>query len=339
MLQARNYTATTGRQIDLVVLHDMEATEGLRTAENIASWFAGENAPRASAHWCHDSDSSVRCVEDKDVAWHAPGANHNGIGHEMAGYARQTRDEWLDPYGEAMIERVAAQVRIDCTRYGIPIRFVGPDGLLRGERGITIHRYVSEAFRRSTHWDTGYHFPEDYFLDLVRGAPATATPAGNVAGADGLTRRGDRGEDVRAWQTILAGAGLIGRGDIDGIFGPQTESATVVFQGKLGVTADGIVGPATRAATARLLAWLAATRPVPAAPPCPGTVRQGDRGPVVRTWQHELNARVYGAGPHRLAVDGVFGPATENIVRDFQGKRRLVVDGIAGPATWRALVG
>src|SRR5688572_13889549 len=99
MPQARHYTPTSGRQIDLVVLHDMEAPEKPATAENIASWFAGPNAPRASAHWCFDSNSAVRCVADKDVAWHAPGANHNGLGYEMAGYARQTGAEWLDPYG------------------------------------------------------------------------------------------------------------------------------------------------------------------------------------------------------------------------------------------------
>jgi len=336
MLQARHYTPTTGRQIDLVVLHDMEAPEKPTTAENIASWFAGANAPKASAHWCHDNDSSVRCVADKDVAWHAPGANHNGIGHELGGYARQSRAEWLDPYGLAMLPRVAAQVRIDCDTYGIPKQFVGVEGLLRGERGITIHRYVSEAFRRSSHWDTGYHFPEDHFLDLVSGsAGAPPSPGGGVAVGSGLLRRGDRGEDVRQWQTILVGAGH--RIATDGVFGPATERATVAFQRVLGVGADGVVGPQTRAATARLLAWLAAAKPRPSAPPFPGTARQGDRGAAVRAWQAQLNASVYGGGPHALAVDGVFGPATTNIVRDFQAKHGLVVDGVAGPATWQAL--
>lgn len=333
MIQARHYTPTSGRQIDLVVLHDMEAPEKPTTAENVARWFAGENAPRASAHWCHDNDSSVRCVEDRDVAWHAPGANHNGLGHELAGYARQSRAEWLDGFSSAMLERqVAPQVRRDCDRYGIPRRFVGPADLVRGVRGITIHRYVSEAFHRSTHWDTGYHFPEGEFLEMVGGA--TGGPAGgNVALPGEILRNGSRGDGVRDWQRLLAGAGLIPAGDVDGVFGPQTERATVEFQRRLGVTADGVVGPATRAATARLLAWLAASRPIPATPPFPGTVRQGDHGAAVKAWQHGLNAR----GGYGLAVDGSFGPATHHVVVHFQRRRGLTVDGIAGPATWRAL--
>ena len=77
----------------------------------------------------------------------------------------------------------------------------------------------------------------------------------------------------------------------------------------------------------------------PGLPAYPGVVRMGDRGQAVRVWQRELNARGgYGAGPHRLVVDGIFGPATHHVVCDFQRKRGLVVDGIAGPATWHALI-
>lgn len=330
MIQARNYTPTVGRQIDLVVLHDMEAPEKPTTAEAVAAWFAGDDAPRASAHWCHDADSSLRCVLDRDVAWHAPGANHNSIGHEMAGYARQTRAEWLDTYSARMLARVAAQVHLDCARYGIPQRFVGPGGLRRGERGITIHRYVSEAFNRSTHWDTGYHFPEDHFLDLLAQVPAKTTTPRPIAGGRVVLRRGSTGPDVTGWQRILAGAGH--RLVVDGIFGPDTEAATRAFQRQLGVEVDGIVGPATHQATARLLAWLAAARPIPAVPPFAGTVRRGSTGPTVRAVQARLRARGW-----PIANDGIYGPATTNLVRRFQSQQHLTVDGIVGPVTWRAL--
>jgi peptidoglycan hydrolase-like protein with peptidoglycan-binding domain len=38
-----------------------------------------------------------------------------------------------------------------------------------------------------------------------------------------------------------------------------------------------------------------------------------------------------------LAVDGMFGPATEANVRRYQRNYGLVEDGIVGPLTWESL--
>ena len=55
---------------------------------------------------------------------------------------------------------------------------------------------------------------------------------------------------------------------------------------------------------------------------------------TVRSLQYLLNAR--GAS---LAVDGVFGPATDAATRAFQRVNHLPVDGVVGDATWsRAIV-
>ena len=62
-------------------------------------------------------------------------------------------------------------------------------------------------------------------------------------------------------------------------------------------------------------------------------VRRGDTEHPVRTLQHLL--RAHGKS---VAVDGIFGPATESAVRAFQGSRGLAVDGIVGPHTWSALI-
>lgn len=168
------------------------------------------------------------------------------------------------------------------------------------------------------------------------GAPgALRPPAPPVLAGTAPLRLGSTGAQVRQWQTILAGAGMLPASGVDGLFGAATRVATAKFQIQIGVTpADGIVGPATKAATARVLAWLAAASgnaPQPAG--YPGQVQQGDHGWAVQVWQRELNK--HGA---RLTVDGAFGDATKAAVKRLQQARRLEADGIAGPATWRAML-
>ena len=62
-------------------------------------------------------------------------------------------------------------------------------------------------------------------------------------------------------------------------------------------------------------------------------VQRGAEGHPVRTLQYLLRAR-----GHTVAVDGIFGPATDSAVRAFQQEKHLAVDGIVGPNTWSALI-
>lgn len=264
---AANYTKTNGRKIDLIVVHDMEAPERLDTAEAVARYFARPST-RASAHWNFDADSKVRSVRDKDVAWHAPGASHNGLGYEHAGYARQSAAEWRDPYSDAMLRISAEQAAIDCAKYDIPIKYVTIEGLKRGERGITTHNNVSKAFRRSTHWDPGPNFPMGYYLDLIKKEGQVAPPPPDV-----LLREGSHGPAVAFLQAMLnilwrfrinskgkAGGGQLAIDPKRPFFGPKTKEAVREFQrfadamsrmaGGSGVTIDGVVGPQTAAAIA-----------------------------------------------------------------------------------------
>lgn len=69
-------------------------------------------------------------------------------------------------------------------------------------------------------------------------------------------------------------------------------------------------------------------------------VREGDRDPtqgrsLIRRVQAVLkDVGGYGA----LAVDGDFGPHTNDAVRGYQGTHGLAVDGIVGPHTWARLL-
>lgn len=68
-----------------------------------------------------------------------------------------------------------------------------------------------------------------------------------------------------------------------------------------------------------------------AVPDSPRLLRRGSRGPEVAELQRILNA--WYPRTVNLAVDGVFGPATEAAVRMLQHRAGLVVDGIVGPRT------
>jgi N-acetyl-anhydromuramyl-L-alanine amidase AmpD len=169
-IQARNYTRVTSpaRNIDLVVIHTAEYPELPESAEWVANYFAKPGAPKASAHYMVDASEVIQGVWDKDVAWAAPGANHNGIQIEHAGYAKQTKKDWSDDYSKRMLARSAKLTARLCRKHNIPVRWVSPSQLRAGRRGLTSHANVSAAFKRSSHWDPGPNFPVTVYLRLVK---------------------------------------------------------------------------------------------------------------------------------------------------------------------------
>ena len=64
-------------------------------------------------------------------------------------------------------------------------------------------------------------------------------------------------------------------------------------------------------------------------------MQQGSNGDAVRAVQSQIHGRGAGA---QTAIDGSFGPATNDAVRAFQALLGLTVDGIVGQQTWNHLV-
>lgn len=170
IIRARNYTNTsrTSQAMRLVVIHTMESPEGKTTAEDVAHWAAGSSAPQASWHYAVDNDSIVGCVHEEDVAWAAPGANHDGIQIEMAGRAGQTARQWHDAYSKAELVRAARLVADICKRRGIPPRHLSNTELQSGKRGVVGHVQASQVYRQSDHTDPGAAFPWKGFMADVR---------------------------------------------------------------------------------------------------------------------------------------------------------------------------
>lgn len=87
---------------------------------------------------------------------------------------------------------------------------------------------------QSTHWDEWGELRDvDYSMMPEEEIPMTKP----------TLRRGDRGDEVRELQDLLAKCGYIL--DVDGAFGSKTETAVKAFQKSAGLTVDGIVGPKT----------------------------------------------------------------------------------------------
>ena len=76
-------------------------------------------------------------------------------------------------------------------------------------------------------------------------------------------------------------------------------------------------------------------------PVYPGRVLQtGSSGSEVARMQTYLNALQKAGYPtlKTLTVDGQYGAATANTVKQFQALKGLSIDGKIGPATWNAIV-
>lgn len=169
-IQARNFTHAQRTRVDLVVLHSMESAEKPGTARRVAEWFAGEKAPRASAHYTVDADEVWQCVRDEDIAWGAPGANHNGIQIEHAGLASQNTTQWADDFSCAMLGRSVELCAAICRRWNIPAVMLGASQLIERQRGITTHAAVTRAWPHlgHGHTDPGPHFPMEHYVARVK---------------------------------------------------------------------------------------------------------------------------------------------------------------------------
>lgn len=140
-------------------------------------------------------------------------------------------------------------------------------------------------------------------------------------------RQGDRGPAVEDVQKRLLSLGYdIGHTGVDGVFLGATLSAVRSFQRARALAEDGIVGPET---------WAALVD---------ATFTLGDRllylrlpyfhGRDVRILQGALNALGFACG----GPDAIFGPFTEQAVREFQRNTGQPADGIVGTETVRTVV-
>jgi peptidoglycan hydrolase-like protein with peptidoglycan-binding domain len=167
-------------------------------------------------------------------------------------------------------------------------------------------------------------------------AALTAGPAASIAAGGGQAVAATGGPATTTEHAISISSESQGRQvelvqhalglAVDGVYGPETESAVRSFQSAHGLTVDGIVGPETSAAMRDGASAVASSAGVRSDAVDVSSESQGS-GNAVSRLQYALH----------LSTDGDFGPATEAAVRRLQARHGLTVDGVVGPATWQAL--
>ncbi|MEP7113116.1 MAG: peptidoglycan-binding protein [Ilumatobacteraceae bacterium] len=151
---------------------------------------------------------------------------------------------------------------------------------------------------------------------------ATSSPATSPTLSPALVARpGDAGPAARVLMEALIARGVHpdAPASRDGDYSADDKELVLQFQRDHALTVDGVVGPQT---WSELLA----------------TVNPDETGPMVKVLQTVLIVRSL----IRDAVanlDGIYGPMTQQRVRDFQKVSGIDPVAIVGPETWTALLG
>lgn len=226
-LWAKRVSRGTNLPVDRIVIHSTAPpgvpyprASAAGQARSTAEYFASSSAG-GSAHRVVDVATSLVCVPDEAIAWHAP-PNPRSVGIEICSQPSYTREQWLSPTVWPAVARAATATLEIAARHNVPLRRIGPAELRAGERGVTGHVDVSTTWRQSDHWDPGPNFPwpefmtllqppvpgptqEDSDMPVVVRDPATGRIA-VLAGAALYALRTP--EDVVAWTRPVAAGGM-----------------------------------------------------------------------------------------------------------------------------------
>ena len=157
---------------------------------------------------------------------------------------------------------------------------------------------------------------------------ATPKPTSTPKVSNVYLSRGNSGDKVKQMQNRLISLGYLD-GKASGRVDATTEAAIIAFQRRNNLDADGVAGPSTLEKM-----YSSSARKASSAVGVIGvTLKKGDEGDAVRTLQHRLKELGYLSG----TVDGSYGTATEQAVKEFQRANGISADGKAGSSTLNKL--
>ena len=140
--------------------------------------------------------------------------------------------------------------------------------------------------------------------------------------------RGDKGDEVRAWQEFLISLGYDlgksgkGKSGVDGDFGRLTEAATKDFQRRSGIGDSGIVDWRTRAEYTRARGLIPTPRMKPDVVPLTQTVESGaDAG--AETSGSMVTAEEFAEFSPAMRANALRNPNVARKLREMQMRRRV----------------
>lgn len=206
-----------GKQPDItrLVIHATVSACTPGGARANGRWFASAQAG-TSAHYVIDPAEVVQCLPEDVTGYHAP-PNAGSIGIELCDPQKGSDGRWEDDPHRQMLSLAAELVADLCARHNLPLEYIDAAGLVAGRRGITTHRDVSEAWRKSSHTDPGSGFPMVSFLALARQAAAPITPPSPAKEDDDVT-------DDQIEQIAQRAAALV-RADLRTVLGTDPATA------------------------------------------------------------------------------------------------------------------
>lgn len=333
-----------------VVIHTTEGSGGDTQAENTAAFISRRSDP-GSYHCIVDSEpnAAVYLMPDDYTAFGVAASGYNSRCWMIAIAAPSAALNADSPYTQIEIDNMAREIVAFWQRNGFDpassAQFIG-EGVKDGP-GLAHHGDVqpwdrSDAWaRREDRWVFDSLLLQAISRHAGGSAPAPLPPQEPTVPTpvppQSVWQQGSTGDKVREIQKIV---GV----EQDGIYGPITAAAVAQWQRNLQIPDDGIWGPQTEEATRNLFVFLMNLPAVGQVNPDnffldaladaqQQILRQGSSGGAVKILQVTLNARGYS-----LVGDGIFGPLTDQAVRQFQSDRGIQVDGIVGPQTWSTLL-
>ena len=267
------------------------------TAENNAKYFEKEDRG-ASANYFVDENDIYRVVKDCDKAWHVGGAKQ---------YYNDCRNS--NSIGVEMccymngdildIKEEVVNKTIELTKELMAKYNIPVERVVR-HYDVTHKNCPAPFVKNEARWN-------DFKERLNTNSEVTPQPQENV----------QKGNVARIQSTLNERYGL--NIAVDNIYGNETKRALVKgLQTELnkqynrGLAVDGIFGTNTYNACIN--------------------VRKGAEGNITYLIQAMLICKLF-----NINADGIFGPATETAVREFQKRNELSQDGIVGKNTFNKL--